>query len=184
MTHTANRFYKITPKQEALLLKLLDEDRKDLNAVGITEDVVEDVTERMAQRPCAVSKAEASRLIDAIFSAPWKPRPQPKARLDVTEGMYVKGDDAATCTIAKVQKAVHGSGNLYAKRLNPTGGFDYVRGLIREIATQDGWRALTLDEAKAFGKLYGTCCVCGRTLTNEDSIAAGIGPICGGRLAG
>lgn len=41
---------------------------------------------------------------------------------------------------------------------------------------------LTLEEAKEFGSIYGFCCVCGRTLTNEISVAEGIGPICSGRL--
>jgi hypothetical protein len=43
---------------------------------------------------------------------------------------------------------------------------------------------LTIQDAMAFGKLYGTCCVCGRTLTNELSIHLGIGPICGNREFG
>ncbi len=41
---------------------------------------------------------------------------------------------------------------------------------------------LTLELAKEYGKLYGQCMICGRTLTNEDSIEAGIGPICAGKL--
>jgi hypothetical protein len=32
--------------------------------------------------------------------------------------------------------------------------------------------------AVAFGKAWGICTVCGRTLTDDDSIARGIGPIC------
>ena len=36
------------------------------------------------------------------------------------------------------------------------------------------------SEARAYGKRTGICCCCGRTLTNPDSIAAGIGPICAG----
>lgn len=38
--------------------------------------------------------------------------------------------------------------------------------------------------AEAAAKLYietGRCCVCGRTLTNKDSITAGIGPVCSGK---
>lgn len=31
------------------------------------------------------------------------------------------------------------------------------------------------------GKETGTCCICGRTLTNEESVRLMIGPICGGR---
>lgn len=40
-----------------------------------------------------------------------------------------------------------------------------------------------IEAAKRIGLLTGNCCVCGRTLTNEDSIAGGIGPICGGKFA-
>jgi len=29
-----------------------------------------------------------------------------------------------------------------------------------------------------YGKRFGVCCMCGRELTNESSVAAGIGPIC------
>lgn len=43
---------------------------------------------------------------------------------------------------------------------------------------------LTYDKAKEFGALYGVCCCCGRLLTNELSIALGIGPVCGQREFG
>lgn len=33
----------------------------------------------------------------------------------------------------------------------------------------------------AYGHLIGRCGICGRTLTNEESRAAGIGPVCAGR---
>ena len=33
-----------------------------------------------------------------------------------------------------------------------------------------------------FGKLTGSCCICGRTLTNEESVIRGIGPICAQRF--
>lgn len=32
-----------------------------------------------------------------------------------------------------------------------------------------------------YGKETGSCCLCGALLTNEESVKAGIGPICGGR---
>ena len=34
-----------------------------------------------------------------------------------------------------------------------------------------------------YGKATGTCCVCGRELTNEESVSMGIGPICAQRWA-
>lgn len=106
-------------------------------------------------------------------------------RAAVTEGMYQKDG-----VIYKVQRAVNGSGNLYAKKLvRDTGNvfgtvdqgrwkFEYDRGAIRRLTIED---KMTLEQAKKFGALYGTCCVCGRTLTDETSIAEGIGPICAGR---
>lgn len=117
----------------------------------------------MKMRATMAAKAEAKKL------AP--------AKVMVTEaGMYKLGED-----IYKVQKAVHGSGNLYAKKLVPgpefgdKAAFVYAPGAIKDLSAND---RMTLDEAKAFGALYGTCCNCGRTLTDEGSIAAGIGPIC------
>lgn len=98
----------------------------------------------------------------------------------ITEGMYRMADG----TIYKVQRAVHGSGNLYAKRLVPPsefGGnasFEYAPGALRALKPED---KMTLDQAREFGALYGTCCQCGRTLTDERSIEAGIGPICAGK---
>ena len=35
-----------------------------------------------------------------------------------------------------------------------------------------------LNAAIAYGKRYGKCSVCGRTLTDEDSVGKGIGPVC------
>ena len=97
-------------------------------------------------------------------------------RIVVIEGLYIIGDAETDGTVFKVQHAVHGSGRLYAKRLTSDGVFVHAPGAIRDLATQG--RKLSLEEAKSYGKLYGTCIRCGRTLTDETSIAAGIGPIC------
>ena len=102
----------------------------------------------------------------------------------VTEdGMYRHPDG----TVAKVQFAVHGSGNLYAKRLiittkdgAPKGTFEFEGGLINKLSPE---MKMSLEEAAEFGHLYGFCCNCGATLTDEKSIAAGIGPICAGKFA-
>lgn len=36
--------------------------------------------------------------------------------------------------------------------------------------------------AIAYGKEWGTCCICSRTLTDPESVKAGIGPICAQRF--
>lgn len=108
-----------------------------------------------------------------------------------------------TGELFKVQVAVHGSGNLYAKQAVidtlhgsetriPLSGdeaddmldavrivWQYRPGMINKI--DPAWR-LTWDEALAFGALYGQCVRCGRTLTKESSIEAAIGPVCAGKL--
>ncbi len=109
------------------------------------------------------------------------PKAAPVARVALEDGMYKLGE-----TIYKVQHAVHGSGKQYAKVLVIHGEapealveFEYAPGAISKLSAAD---RMTLEEAKAFGALYGTCCVCGRTLTDEKSIEAGIGPVCAERM--
>lgn len=81
--------------------------------------------------------------------------------------------------IYKVQRAVHGSGFLYAKRWDEEAqGFEKETGAIRKIRAS---HRMTLEEAARFGQITNICGHCGRTLTDEDSIAAGIGPVCAGK---
>jgi len=122
--------------------------------------------------------------------------------VDLDSGMYQVGE-----TIYKVVRAVHGSGQMYAKRLTqsdecrvcgypldwhgtdrmafecepkPGWRFEYAPGAIREIRPE---HKMTLEAAQKFGQLYGVCCQCGTTLTKEESIEKGIGPICEAKFA-
>lgn len=138
-----------------------------------------------------LTDGQAKGVANCILAAARKRQPKPQAtatrpastRIEEA-GMYKTPDG----TIYKVQLAVHGSGNLYAKRLVVTPAyrdeptvvhFEYEAGALKKLTPE---MRMTLEEAKAFGVLYGTCCVCGRTLTDERSITEGIGPICSGRL--
>lgn len=114
---------------------------------------------------------------------PFDTSPVPFDSETLDSGMYKIGAE-----IFKVQIAVHGSGRKYAKQLEvqthergmelaqPVGKFIFCAGAIRKIRPE---HKMSLDEAKAFGKIYGVCCKCGRTLTDETSIENGIGPVCG-----
>jgi hypothetical protein len=119
------------------------------------------------------SKHVASKAQAAPAPKAW--RPAAKVEQD---GMYQMPDG----TIYKVQAAkVQGSGHLYAKRLvveDGTGTFVYAPGAITRL---DASMRMTLEQAKAYGKLYGVCCKCGSPLTDEVSIANGIGPVCAGK---
>jgi len=121
-----------------------------------------------------------------------------------TDGMF-RTDNGE---IFKVQYAVHGTGRLYAKRLVLRGyekdsGGEYIPVEITNIPLQSDverdfnitfeakfiyapgaiyllkpeWR-MTIDEARKFGALYGTCIRCGLPLTREESIERGMGDIC------
>lgn len=96
-------------------------------------------------------------------------------------GMYRKADGR----MFRVYPARNG-GHLLTKELVPgampteTGyGFEYRGAAGRFVSACE---RMTLDEAKAWGAQYGTCCVCAAFLTDPTSVAAGIGPICGGRV--
>ncbi|WP_440066472.1 DUF6011 domain-containing protein [Streptosporangium sp. OZ121] len=52
---------------------------------------------------------------------------------------------------------------------------EIARGVVRDLRPE---HALTIEEAMAFGRETGSCCICGRVLTNPESIEKGIGPIC------
>lgn len=82
--------------------------------------------------------------------------------------------------IIKVVHAVHGSGRQYGKRLDVTSGtWERVSGVISKLTPA---HKVSLADAAKFGKIYGVCINCGRTLTDEASIAAGIGPVCASRF--
>lgn len=117
----------------------------------------------------ALTVATASDLIAKLLA-----QPVAGARTPVVEqGMYqVAG------VIYRVQ-ASRETGNLYAKRLNTAGGFDYEQGAIRKLSADD---KMTLEQAKAFGVETGLCCVCGAFLTDSKSVAQGIGPVCAKRV--
>lgn len=149
----------------------------------------------------SITRSAASDIITALKGIK-REAPAVPAVPPAPEGMHRLGTD-----IYKVQRAIHGSGNLYAKKLTPTRdceghestgtgtvtycdgscrplteatwSFEYAPGAVRKLAEDT---LLTIEEAKSFGKLYGSCAVCGRTLTDEASISAGIGPICAKRF--
>jgi hypothetical protein len=95
----------------------------------------------------------------------------PKANA-LSEGIYLKAG-----VVYKVQ--ISEAGRSYAKVLREKGGFEYDPTAIRNLTHAD---KITLEQAKAYGIQFGICVVCGATLTDAKSVAAGIGPVCGKRI--
>ena len=89
----------------------------------------------------------------------------------VTEvGMYRLGDDIFRVKLSN-------AGRLYAMRFTPEGAsrFAYEGGAIHRLSADN---RMTVADAQAVGAQVGMCCVCGRNLTADQSVEAGIGPIC------
>ena len=123
-----------------------------------------------------------------------QPAPRSATRGDVADGWYVVDGEPW-----KVQWNRERT-RKYAKRLEqrPGGGGEgldrdaghhpaagewvYVPGGLGIVARKG--EPMTLEVAQQYGKLYGVCAICGRTLTDEKSIADGIGPVCIERVKG
>jgi hypothetical protein len=112
----------------------------------------------------------------------------PEEQAPLSEGMYAK--DGRFFRVLRSRE----SGRLYAKELveatthdapvfgkvpQGRGTFEYAKGAIFELRPED---RMTLEQAAEYGQLHGWCCVCGRHLTDPKSVAAGIGPVCAGKV--
>lgn len=117
------------------------------------------------------TKAAASLVIDELKASPIKKvegtlfRPTP-------EGMHEWNN-----SVWKVQRSPE-SGRLYAKKLVKDGDkyrFEYAPGIVSHLSPDTVMRP---EYAAKFGKTYGICANCAKTLTDERSIEAGYGPTC------
>lgn len=124
--------------------------------------------------PESMTRQEVSKEIDYLLALPDAPK---LAQLELEAAIYLYEGE-----VVKVQRAVHGSGNMYAKVLNPDiGKFEYAPGMINKLHPE---HRMTLEQAKEYGAVYGVCCSCGATLTDEQSIEAGMGRVCRGKFIG
>ena len=120
--------------------------------------------------------------VEGVVTAP--KRKVERVKLD--DGYYLFND-----TCYKVLHAVHGSGHQYAKKMvivltgekdengKPLKKGSWVRefGILGKLRPE---HVLSRENSKHFGEIYGCCSRCGRTLTDEKSIAYGMGPWCRG----
>lgn len=123
-------------------------------------------------------------VFDDLSMEPPSPRQAPRFDSQKLEdGFYVLNG-----VVYKVVVAVHGSGRKYARRLDEHGAWVRTSGLTQLRPEHKMTLQEALETAKRHGlnvqsELYGRCFVCGRTLTDDESIEAGIGPVCAGKFA-
>lgn len=120
-----------------------------------------------------VTKSYASKLIDDM-----KKLPKIKSPDQVVEpGFYLYED-----TVFKVRWNKLNT-NMYAVMLselaNPYGEtkakWVYAEGMMAKLKAS---MKLTVEQAAALGHQHGYCMICGIELTNPESVARGIGPVC------
>lgn len=156
-----------TEKQITFLIKLLAEKIED---PAKALDAIKWVNEHR------MSKATASAKISEYMAMP-KVREAFSSTPELDEGMYRVDEDIFKVyfTRGDAERAPQ----LVTKQLIE-GHFEYTGKKPLSFITAE--HRMSLDEAKAYGKVTGTCCVCSRKLTRESSIQAGIGPVCAGKV--
>jgi len=148
-----------------------------LRALADERDFREEDRARLLSRlDAGLDKSLASESIDWLLRRPRRVEQKaPSAPATPAEEGFYYLDGC----VYKVQNAVHGSGNNYAKVLGHVSGrWSYAPGMVMKLREE---HRMTMEQAREFGRLYGVCARCGRTLTDEESIAAGIGPVCAGK---
>lgn len=162
-----------TEKQVALLVKLATEKTPEwVNKIGL-----EAVTRRAQER----TKSQASAAIDKLMAMPTVGNHKQMKRGAVKAGFYaIPTVEGARNALAfyRVDVPTEGkwAGYTFVKLI--IGGQEPTRvpkaqatGILARIAADP-------DAGPRYGQEIGKCCRCNRTLTNDESRAAGIGPEC------
>lgn len=148
-------------------------------ATGAQTSYIKSLAERkgftLTESLSSMTKQSASRMIETLLSMNDKPRQviSAKSNAQVTEGMYKTSEGKIFKVYLNTEKS-----RLLAKELID-GKFVYQGMATRFVKASE---RMSIEEAKAYGKRTGQCCVCSRTLTVKESIEAGIGPICASRF--
>jgi len=144
------------------------------------------VTELKKCPPKRKEQTYATKHTDRPPTAPREQYATPKTPHELEDGMYRRAKDGV---FFKLYHTVHGANVQVAKELivineGPPAEVTFEYRGRKPLYSLKPSDRLTIEQAREFGHLYGTCCICGRTLTNELSIALGIGPVCGNREFG
>lgn len=165
----------LTPRQQELIRSLLSE--RDLNREARPKYQAR-LLQLAAQSEelAKLTRDQATALIDTLFALPKIER---KHAQEVPEGRYAVQPAEGQLRFYKVDRPTEGrwAGYTFITRQESD---EYQR-----VSRGEQAQALRLiveqgikECALRYGHELGVCGVCGRTLTNEESRAAGIGPKC------
>jgi hypothetical protein len=149
---------------------------------------VEATRARKAQERAAAAPEVDLSAIEAMFAtaiAKGFKRPSYRA-----EGLYIKlapanGRNAGALYVLNDEKREpgrYGEQRVYEGKVS---GQRFFRTRNTEPTTEPALQRIAADPlaaAVAYGRRTGTCAICGRELTNHESIERGIGPICADKM--
>lgn len=156
-----------TEKQIGYLIRLLSERIED---PAVALEHIKWVNEHRLSKGLASAKISEYEKKPS-FRRAFQISDNTEAQEDVEVGLYLVDGVAY-----KVKRAVYGSGFLYACRWDEDStSFVKETGAVRKIRAS---HRMTLEQASPYGLAMSACAHCGRPLTDENSIALGLGPIC------
>jgi hypothetical protein len=166
----------ITSKQVAFINKLIVQIHQKIGAndtprVKFVLDFNDKVLNRLDRGD--LSKRDGSALIETLIRHANDSYEPPVVREKAPVGVYKRGND-----IYRVIKGRQ-SANTYAQKLatDPSGQpvWDYAGGMVFELKVSE---LISPEVAAQMGRSVGYCVICGRFLTDAESVAKGIGPVC------
>jgi hypothetical protein len=171
----------------------------DSTLVGIRRDIVADAARNLQQVPKGTDPA--ARAFAAMVQTQ---TPAPVIKLDPVEAAFAKAKAAGIVypklrlgafVFSPASETSANAGAIYIKTRTPSGdlpgqymgkvlGGRFLKVRECDAKAEAEILAIAADPkaaAIAYGKQFGKCSVCNRDLTDPESVAAGIGPICAGR---
>jgi hypothetical protein len=119
----------------------------------------------------ADNRAMAARVRESERKAAQRNSAAPAGTLDVQDGQTYRTPDGRVFHAYRTQRGV-----LCVKLWDADAdAFEYYGAATRMPA---GAVLMSREDAAAFGQATGTCCVCMRHLTDDESVKLGIGPVC------
>lgn len=152
------RYGSLTFNQLAAVRRIIQQDAERANGTSVAGEGFTKLLEAFARASESGIKHPKLRVAELTFSPA-------KATSNNPGHVYVKANGE------------------YAGKVTPAGQFFGVWGLdrgVRDTVARVGRDPLA--EAVAHGKATGCCAICGRQLTDAESVERGIGPICAERF--
>lgn len=154
----------VSDKQIKFIAKLVKE--KDTSAI---EEQVQDARNAVMRQSFSVT--EASALIDVLLDQPKVPAQESEEQ--IVGGIYEDGDDLYRVYFGRE------SGRMLAKKvtIEEDGATYTYAGAASRVLSEQAKR-LPVEEVGSLGIVAGNCLICGRDLSDPESLDRGIGPIC------